>query len=306
MLQFDVVTLFPPMFEAVTEAGITGRARDRGIFGLVAWNPRDFARNSYRTVDDRPYGGGPGMVMMAEPLERAVSAARQRQAEIKQAYGAVRLDDQVSRTKVSMNPTRAMNFHQCFAELSRDPQGGRKCDTAVALQSRVERCAANTRHDHVKRRLGQLCGEDRNDPRVIQLPRDSDFLGEHSTHGRGCGMFGFDHLQDVVGRQRTGTSCRTGQMGNAPTANGQRSHDFPGIAIRLRTRRSRHCGSGGRGKSPLRNRHKFTKPLLRASLSCDSTTDAGGREVNGWVKLDGNTLAASCAWQVVREWRGRE
>jgi len=80
MLQFDVVTLFPQMFEAVTEAGITGRARDRGIFGLVAWNPRDFARNSYRTVDDRPYGGGPGMVMMAEPLDRAVSAARQRQA----------------------------------------------------------------------------------------------------------------------------------------------------------------------------------------------------------------------------------
>ena len=80
MLQFDVVTLFPSMFEAVTEAGITGRARDRGIFGLVAWNPRDFARNSYRSVDDRPYGGGPGMVMMAEPLDRAVSAARQRQA----------------------------------------------------------------------------------------------------------------------------------------------------------------------------------------------------------------------------------
>lgn len=79
MLQFDVVTLFAPMFEAVTEAGITGRARDRGIYGLVAWNPRDFARNAYRTVDDRPYGGGPGMVMMAEPLERAVSAARQRQ-----------------------------------------------------------------------------------------------------------------------------------------------------------------------------------------------------------------------------------
>ena len=80
MLQFDVITLFPPMFEAVTEAGITGRARDRGLFGLVAWNPRDFARNAYRTVDDRPYGGGPGMVMMAEPLERAIGAARQRQA----------------------------------------------------------------------------------------------------------------------------------------------------------------------------------------------------------------------------------
>ena len=79
MLQFDVVTLFPPMFEAVTESGITGRARERGVFGLVAWNPRDFARNAYRTVDDRPYGGGPGMVMMAEPLDRAVAAARQRQ-----------------------------------------------------------------------------------------------------------------------------------------------------------------------------------------------------------------------------------
>ena len=76
MLQFDVVTLFPPMFEAVTEAGITGRARDRGIFGLVAWNPRDFARNSYRTVDDRPYGGGPGMVMMAEPLRLCLQAIR--------------------------------------------------------------------------------------------------------------------------------------------------------------------------------------------------------------------------------------
>jgi len=79
MLQFDVVTLFPAMFDAVTDCGVTGRARDRGLYQLVLWNPRDFAANSYRTVDDRPYGGGPGMVMMAEPLEKAVSAARQRQ-----------------------------------------------------------------------------------------------------------------------------------------------------------------------------------------------------------------------------------
>jgi tRNA (guanine37-N1)-methyltransferase len=79
MFQFDVVTLFPEMFEAVTENGVTGRARERRIFDLVAWNPRDFAVNSYRTVDDRPYGGGPGMVMMAEPLEKALRAARQRQ-----------------------------------------------------------------------------------------------------------------------------------------------------------------------------------------------------------------------------------
>lgn len=79
MFQFDVVTLFPEMFEAVTESGVTGRARDKKLFELVLWNPRDFATNSYRTVDDRPYGGGPGMVMMVEPLEKALNAARQRQ-----------------------------------------------------------------------------------------------------------------------------------------------------------------------------------------------------------------------------------
>ena len=79
MLQIDVVTLFPGMFDAVTEHGVTGRARNRKVFELVTWNPRDFAKNAYRTVDDRPYGGGPGMVMMAEPLERSIEAARQRQ-----------------------------------------------------------------------------------------------------------------------------------------------------------------------------------------------------------------------------------
>ncbi len=79
MLQFDVVTLFPAMFDAVTELGVTGRARERGLYQFVAWNPRDFTTNAHRTVDDRPYGGGPGMVMMAEPLDKALVAARQRQ-----------------------------------------------------------------------------------------------------------------------------------------------------------------------------------------------------------------------------------
>ena len=87
MFQFDVVTLFPEMLEVVTASGVTGRARERKLFELVLWNPRGFAVNSYRTVDDRPYGGGPGMVMMAEPLEKAIRAARQRQASagVKQA-----------------------------------------------------------------------------------------------------------------------------------------------------------------------------------------------------------------------------
>ena len=79
MLQIDVVTLFAPMFEAVTASGVTGRARERRLYELVLWNPRDFAGNAYRSVDDRPYGGGPGMVMMAEPLEKALAAAVQRQ-----------------------------------------------------------------------------------------------------------------------------------------------------------------------------------------------------------------------------------
>jgi tRNA (guanine37-N1)-methyltransferase len=75
-MRFDVVTLFPQMFAAVTESGITSRALQAGLWQLKAWNPRDFTTDNYRTVDDRPYGGGPGMVMLGEPLEKALDAAR--------------------------------------------------------------------------------------------------------------------------------------------------------------------------------------------------------------------------------------
>ena len=78
-MHLDVVTLFPEMFDALTGSGITQRARSNGHYELVLWNPRDFSSNAYRSVDDRPYGGGPGMVMMAEPLAKALRAARQRQ-----------------------------------------------------------------------------------------------------------------------------------------------------------------------------------------------------------------------------------
>lgn len=73
---FEVITLFPEMFAAVTGYGITRRARERGLWRLTLRNPREFASDNYRTVDDRPYGGGPGMVMLAEPLEKAIAAAR--------------------------------------------------------------------------------------------------------------------------------------------------------------------------------------------------------------------------------------
>lgn len=79
-MRFDVVTLFPEMFEAITQYGVTRRAAEQGKFELQAWNPRDFTTDNYRTIDDRPYGGGPGMVMLAEPLEKAISAAKAAQA----------------------------------------------------------------------------------------------------------------------------------------------------------------------------------------------------------------------------------
>ena len=75
-MKIDVISLFPPMFEAVTAHGISGRAIKNGLLTLRVWNPRDYTDDRHRSVDDRPYGGGPGMVMMAEPIERAIRAAR--------------------------------------------------------------------------------------------------------------------------------------------------------------------------------------------------------------------------------------
>lgn len=78
-IQFDVVSLFPQMFDAISQYGITSRALENKIYGLHLWNPRDYTTDNHRTVDDRPYGGGPGMVMLAEPLEQAIEAAKARQ-----------------------------------------------------------------------------------------------------------------------------------------------------------------------------------------------------------------------------------
>ena len=80
-MQFDVVSLFPEMFAALTQSGVTRRAFEQERWGLSLWNPRDFTTDRHRTVDDRPYGGGPGMVMMAKPLEATIAAAKARQVE---------------------------------------------------------------------------------------------------------------------------------------------------------------------------------------------------------------------------------
>ncbi|MDP1558587.1 MAG: tRNA (guanosine(37)-N1)-methyltransferase TrmD [Nitrosomonas sp.] len=80
--EFDVITLFPEMFSTITQYGVTGKANKKAIFELTTWNPRDFTKDNHRTVDDSPYGGGPGMVMLAQPLEDAITSAKERQALI--------------------------------------------------------------------------------------------------------------------------------------------------------------------------------------------------------------------------------
>lgn len=78
--EFDVITLFPEMFNSITKYGVTGRAKENKFYELHTWNPREFTENVHRSVDDRSYGGGPGMVMLADPLEKAITAAKARQA----------------------------------------------------------------------------------------------------------------------------------------------------------------------------------------------------------------------------------
>ncbi|MFW5927146.1 MAG: tRNA (guanosine(37)-N1)-methyltransferase TrmD [Wenzhouxiangella sp.] len=74
--RIDVITLFPHWMDSLRELGVTGRALDEGVVELKCWNPRDYAPGVHRSVDDRPYGGGPGMVMRPEPLAQAIEAAR--------------------------------------------------------------------------------------------------------------------------------------------------------------------------------------------------------------------------------------
>ncbi len=80
-LRFDVISLFPELFAPFTEAGVARRAFESGQMVLRLWNPRDFAEGNYRRVDDRPFGGGPGMVMMAEPLARCLRAVQADRAD---------------------------------------------------------------------------------------------------------------------------------------------------------------------------------------------------------------------------------
>ncbi len=84
-MRFDLITLFPELFEPFLKAGVTRRAYETQLVDVRLWNPRDFAEGNYRRVDDRPFGGGPGMVMLAEPLEKCLQAIRAERAEAEPA-----------------------------------------------------------------------------------------------------------------------------------------------------------------------------------------------------------------------------
>ena len=121
-MRFDVITLFPEMFDAVTQYGVTRRAVEQGQFELQTWNPRDFTDDNYRTVDDRPYGGGPGMVMLAEPLARTIAAARESQAQAGLATSCV----------IHLSPQGRPLTHAVVQELLAREQG------LILLASRYE------------------------------------------------------------------------------------------------------------------------------------------------------------------------
>ncbi|KMV28628.1 tRNA (guanine-N1)-methyltransferase [Photobacterium swingsii] len=76
-MKVGIISLFPDMFNAITNYGVTGQAVKKGLLSVETWNPRDFTYDKHRTVDDRPYGGGPGMLMMVQPLRDAIHAAKQ-------------------------------------------------------------------------------------------------------------------------------------------------------------------------------------------------------------------------------------
>ena len=85
-MRIDVVTLFPELVEQVTGCGVVGRAAEQGLLELHCWNPRDYTRDKHRTVDDRPYGGGPGMLMKVQPLQDAITAVREHSGAARLVY----------------------------------------------------------------------------------------------------------------------------------------------------------------------------------------------------------------------------
>lgn len=113
MIRFDCISIFPEMFAAVTESGITRRALEEQLWVWRGWNPRDFAENAWRRVDDRPFGGGPGMLMQAAPLEKAIAAAKAQQREAGLASSRV----------IYLSPQGAPLTHERVMQLASGEEG---------------------------------------------------------------------------------------------------------------------------------------------------------------------------------------
>ena len=161
-MRFDVITLLPELVESVTQVGVTGRAATRGLIELHCWNPRDFTEDVHRTVDDRPYGGGPGMVMKAKSLLKTIRAAR--------------------KASLAVNKTAKVIY------LS--PQG-KQLD-----QSAVRKMSAST---DAKQGLILLCGRYEGiDERIIKLEVDEEWsIGDYVLSG---GELGAMVIIDAVTR----------------------------------------------------------------------------------------------------------
>jgi tRNA (guanine37-N1)-methyltransferase len=122
-VRIDVVTLFPEMVMQAARIGVTGRALENRLWRLGVWNPRDYATDAHRTVDDRPYGGGPGMVMLAGPLSQAIAAAKDAQR-----------GDGIAATRViHLSPAGAPLTHRRVTELAAAENAG-----YVLIASRYE------------------------------------------------------------------------------------------------------------------------------------------------------------------------
>jgi tRNA (guanine37-N1)-methyltransferase len=111
-MRIDVVTLFPELVLHAVRFGVTGRALQRGLWRIGAWNPRDYATDAHRTVDDRPYGGGPGMVMLGDPLTQALAAAR----------AAQRADGVGASRTIYLSPAGGPLTHRRVVDLAADAQ----------------------------------------------------------------------------------------------------------------------------------------------------------------------------------------
>jgi tRNA (guanine37-N1)-methyltransferase len=106
-MDIDIITLFPGMIDGLTEYGITSRAVNSGLLSIACWNPRDYTEDVHRTVDDRPYGGGPGMVMKTAPLDMALADIRENKGD--------------TRKVVYLGPQGRTLDHQLVAELANEP-----------------------------------------------------------------------------------------------------------------------------------------------------------------------------------------